>query len=428
MKVLILSPLFYPQGSGAEISTMLECKELLENGVDVVVVTNNKVRLDSRSSWLSKAKTYQIPMFFNSFIYPTGKPFGEYLYWFMQNSSWKYVRQIARNEKVDLIHIEHSFIGFSNEVLKPIIVTIRDYWPLCPYRILLYDSQRCCGSNRFPHAFSCRNDTYLGSGIAKIPHLTYVKFCMPILYAMNNIYQSIMAERLSQIDLLITVSGFMKEVIGKNLNIDRNKIEVLHTPIVPRPYVPHKSSGPTTLSYFGALEFHKGVMNLLYAFALAVKENSNLRLFICGDGSLKKRIKEMISRHHLSNYVTITGKIDHTSLDTIYKQTDIVVLPSLWPEPFARAAIESLTAGRIVLANPAGGTVEQIEEGKNGFYANCFDIHELARKIIDLGSLPREVISDMGVRAREYTLKKFDPSARIRELLRIYEKVLNARA
>jgi len=105
MKVLIISPLFPPQGSGAEISSMLEAKELAENGLEVLLVTNNYVKLDITDEFIKRIKIYQVPMFFTSFIYPRSIPFGEFAYWIFQENSWKNISEIARKESVDLIHI-----------------------------------------------------------------------------------------------------------------------------------------------------------------------------------------------------------------------------------------------------------------------------------------------------------------------------------
>jgi len=95
---------------------------------------------------------------FISFIYPSSKPFGEFNYWFFQRSTWKYIYDIAVRERVDLIHVEHAYIGFKREKRLPIVLTIRDYWPVCPYRTMSSAEGECCAFRSFIAGFPCRRD------------------------------------------------------------------------------------------------------------------------------------------------------------------------------------------------------------------------------------------------------------------------------
>lgn len=425
MKVLIISPLFPSQGSGAEISTMLECRELVENGVEVVLVTNSHVKLKCNDMWMKKIKSYQIPMSFISFIHPKNKPFGEFLYWFLQECSWKYISKTACEEKADLIHIEHAFIGFNkNDNWLPIIMTIRDYWPICPYRVLMNKEMKCCANRNFIGGFPCRWKIYSEYGATKFPHLFYNVLFTPILYLMYCKYHEIVKEKLKEIDQILTISNFVKDVIKSHIPLEDKEIEVIYTPIVTREYVPRKDSDEITFTYIGALEAHKGIMNLVKAFSIVTRKNSNVRLLICGEGALRPRIREFILGNNLTKNIKLLGRVNYETIDRVYEETDIVIVPSLWPEPFGRVVAESLISGRLVLINPVGGLKEQVDDGINGFYANCYDIKQLAEKMLELASYPKDEIILMGIKAREYTLKKFNPYERVKKLIRIYERLI----
>jgi len=73
---------------------------------------------------------------------------------------------------------------------------------------------------------------------------------------------------------------------------------------------------------------------------------------------MERRIRDYIHDANLGKYVRILGKIDYRRLHTVYQQTDVVVTPWLWPEPFARVVVEALCAGRPVIVNPVGGLKE----------------------------------------------------------------------
>lgn len=425
MKVLVISPLFPPQGSGAEISSMLECKELAENGVNVVLVTNNYVNLDLNDEWIKKVKIYQVPMFFTSFIYPKSKPFGEFAYWFCQGSSWKYICKIIFRERVDLIHIQHAYVGFKKEHTLSIVLTIRDYWPICPYRTLMNDKDGCCSDQTIIGIFPCRLKVYREYLPSKLPHLFYSTFFAPLLHTLDKKYKVLVREKLIQVDQLIAISDFIRNVVKRGIQLKEKDIEVLYPPIVVKDFVPKKKSSKRfTFTFIGALEIHKGIMNLLKAFSSAVRENADLRLLICGDGALKPKIHRYVSLNNLSNNVKFLGKINHREVNEVYKETDVVVVPSLWPEPFGRVVMESLIAGRIVIVNPIGGLREQVDDGVNGFYANCYNPEQLKEKMLEIASHSVDEIISMGIKARDYTLKKFDKQKRIKKLLKSYEKLL----
>lgn len=425
MKVLIISPLFPPQGSGAEISSMLEAKELAENGLEVLLVTNNYVKLDITDEFIKRIKIYQVPMFFTSFIYPRSIPFGEFAYWIFQENSWKNISEIARKESVDLIHIEHAYIGFSKDnSALPIILTIRDYWPICPYRVLMDERAVCCANRNFIGGFRCRWEIYSEYGTAKFPHLLYNIIFTPLLHSMYKRYNIMIERKLKEVDQIVTISNFLKKIIESGISLRSKEIQVIYPSIGNNAYIPRRNSNKITFTYIGSLEAHKGVIKLVNSFSSIVRKNDKLELLICGEGGLKSRIREYILRNNLNKHIKLLGKIDHRLIGKVYENTDVVVVPSLWPEPYGRVVIESLVAGRLVIVNPVGALKEQVDDGINGFYANCYDIKKLAEKMLEITCYSKDEIISMGIKAREYTLKKFNPKERIKKLIKIYERLI----
>jgi glycosyltransferase involved in cell wall biosynthesis len=425
MKILLLSPMFPPQGSGAEISSLLECRDLVEHGFDLVLVTNNRVSITIDEDWYRKLKVYHIPMSFISFIYPLSKPFGEFNYWFFQNFTWKYVYNIAIKEKIDLIHIQHAYIGFKKEKGLPIVLTIRDYWPICPYRTLFSDKEKCCALRSFIAGFPCRRKTYLEYGLTKVPHLAYNMYFTPLLNILSRKLHSMTSTAFQEVDRFIAISHFLRDIICKNLNIPSKKVDVLYPPLPNLPYVPRENnSSKITFTFIGALEAHKGVKNLLRAFHIAIYRNKEIMLLLCGSGGMKKWLKDYIRSANLEQYIKVIGKVDLAKFYDIYQRTDVVVVPSLWPESFGRVAMEALCAGRPVVVNPIGGLREQIIDGFNGFYVDCYDIYKLAEGILNISNMPKKELIQMGLKAREDILKRLGSEKRVRKLIKIYNSVI----
>jgi glycosyltransferase involved in cell wall biosynthesis len=232
-------------------------------------------------------------------------------------------------------------------------------------------------------------------------------------------------EAFQEVNRFIAVSYFMQHIICKNLNMASKKIDVIYPPLPNFPYIPRENSpSKITFTYIGGLEVHKGIKNLLRAFHIATSKNKEIELLVCGSGTMERWIKNYIHNANLEKYIKVIGKVNFMKLYEIYQKTDIVIVPSLWPEPFGRVAMEALCAGRPVIVNPVGGLREQVIDGFNGFYVNCYNIHELAKGILDISETPRQILFQMGFKAREDVLKRFDSEIRAQKLLKVYELVV----
>ena len=60
---------------------------------------------------------------------------------------------------------------------------------------------------------------------------------------------------------------------------------------------------------------------------------------------------------------------------------DVVVMPSITPEPFGRVALEAQAMGRPIVAFAHGGAVESIEHGKTGWLAMPGDVDSLTENL-----------------------------------------------
>jgi glycosyltransferase involved in cell wall biosynthesis len=67
----------------------------------------------------------------------------------------------------------------------------------------------------------------------------------------------------------------------------------------------------------------------------------------------------------------------------------VVVIPSLWDEPFPRTALEAMASGRLVVASRVGGLPEIIDHERTGLLAPAGDSVELARTLEAVQERPR---------------------------------------
>ncbi len=67
--------------------------------------------------------------------------------------------------------------------------------------------------------------------------------------------------------------------------------------------------------------------------------------------------------------VTFEGWVDPARRASLLADTDVAAMPSLWPEPYGLAGLESVVAGVPVAAFRSGGVPEWLKDGVTGVLA-----------------------------------------------------------
>ncbi len=114
----------------------------------------------------------------------------------------------------------------------------------------------------------------------------------------------------------------------------------------------------------GRLLPEKGFTYLTNAFEKINKKHVNAHLFIAGGGPL---LDELYSKYHNGNFnIHILGEIAHDSLMDLLSASDIVVIPSYYPEGLPTFILEAGISNCAVIATPMGGTLEVISSEDYG--------------------------------------------------------------
>jgi glycosyltransferase involved in cell wall biosynthesis len=98
-----------------------------------------------------------------------------------------------------------------------------------------------------------------------------------------------------------------------------------------------------------------------------------------------------------SSRVTFLG---HTDSKLFYERVDVVVVPSLWHEPFGRTAIEPWAYGIPVIASNRGGLAEIVEDGVTGIVVDPDERGSLTRALRRF-SADRELVGRLGENCRQ---------------------------
>ncbi len=174
--------------------------------------------------------------------------------------------------------------------------------------------------------------------------------------------------------------------------------------------------------YAGRLEPEKGVMQLLECFAVVVERMAEARLTLAGTGSLDRELRDRVRRMGLEASVELTGHLNGESMRRLYRQARLLVMPSLWPEPFGLAGPEAMSYGVPVVGSGRGGMSSWLKDGKNGLVADPDDRQAFAVAVVRLLE-DDELYGTLSENARK-GVRRFAPERHARQLEDVYLDVL----
>ena len=126
-----------------------------------------------------------------------------------------------------------------------------------------------------------------------------------------------------------------------------------------------KPSSRGNLLFLGRLTRLKGAAALLQAIPMAEKQMGRpLSATVAGDGPERKRLEEFARRNRLT--AKFTGWLGSSQKADVISKADLLVVPSLWPEPFGLVGIEAGAQGVPAVAYDVGGISDWLISGYSG--------------------------------------------------------------
>ena len=168
----------------------------------------------------------------------------------------------------------------------------------------------------------------------------------------------------------------------------------------------------------GRLEHYKGFHILINSINDIIKKYKNIKLIIAGTGNYKDQLKQLTNKLKLNNYIEFTGKLSYDKIKEHYFNSDIIVLPSIWPEPMGRIQLEAISAGKPIIASNIGG-IPEIVNDKTGILVKP-NKDELTRAILKLIK-NKKLRLKLGREANKL-YGKFNQERFIEKIIKIYNK------
>jgi phosphatidylinositol alpha-1,6-mannosyltransferase len=238
---------------------------------------------------------------------------------------------------------------------------------------------------------------------------------------------------------LVANSEHTRTLLARDWGVRHERIHVLHPGVDTHAFVPASPDDAVRAQLgwrdrrvvltVGALQQRKGQDMMIRAMPLLLARYPNLLYSIGGEGWERPRLERVVDELGLSTAVQFRGVPEDSELVHCYQQCDLFALPNRqvgWDfEGFGIVLLEAQACGKAVLAGSSGGTVETLRPGETGFVADCSTPEGVAQAIGNALADPAR-LAQMGQRAREWVVGRFDWSALVPQAMRIFGDVLNS--
>lgn len=151
------------------------------------------------------------------------------------------------------------------------------------------------------------------------------------------------------------------------------------------------------------LEPEKGHEYLLIAMRSLRNEGHKVRLAITGKGGNRERLEELVQELKIDDCVNFVGFVD--SVADFLASIDVFVVPSIDSEGLPTTILESMAAGRLVVATDVGGATEAIANDQSGLIVPPANVDALVvsiRQILDNPNQMNQLIERARTRVAEH--------------------------
>lgn len=275
-----------------------------------------------------------------------------------QGEMLDFARRLLDSEKPDVVHAAHTlgvhdFIYAAREAGIPYLLTLTDFFLLCPKCILMTSSQNLCAGPE--------GGTACGELCPEFPNS-----------AIRNRIQ-VAGDFLRNAHRVIAPSKFLSEMFRKEYG-DLNARLIgygINYSKIRRNQKLYNAGDKLTFFYGGSFTRHKGVHILAKAFK-DVRGDAELKIY--GSGQYDYPLKQAADE---DPRIKLCGVFSADRIGEVLSQVDVVVVPSIWYENTPIILLEALASNLPAVVTDLGGMTEVVQEGINGRTFQIGDVAEL---------------------------------------------------
>lgn len=424
MKVILVNAYCPPYApGGAEFSMIALAEHMAGRGISVTIITPNYGQPPQVPD------NVQIVTISSPFDLPIGQSIDVGI-WLVTEEFKKTMAGaiIHAWSPGDVIHLQNMTVveaGLQAQAYGcgPLIATIRDTTPLCLCGWCMMSSSetppRCCQTWMDQIFCAWQYSTHQIVPASLLRRL----YQQPRYWTQWRKTQKL-RRQLAKLDHLITVShGFRALLLKNGVGTPKTLTAVYNMPspdqtMPTEDFVAHWRSvlqlsvGAQVILFVGKRSLGKGVPYLLRAMEHVNHRHPNAVLVMVGKGPVPVP----------TPYLRVHGPVSQQDLAAFYSLATVVVIPSIWPEPFSRVLLESMMFNRPVIATDVGGSSEGVIDGQNGWIVPPRDAAKLSGAISEALEHSDD-LSRMGKNGQALLGNRFSAGRSLAQLEDIYRQV-----
>lgn len=352
MKICIINSFYYPDiVGGAEVSVLKLAEQLYKDGNEVYVLCtsdkNKKEVINGVNIFRIKVGNICNPIDVCNKVkkinYLKLKMY--YLLDKFNILNFNILLESLKQINPDVVHINNIYgispviWGICKKIDIPIVQTLRDYSLLSSKDIFM---------NKIKRKFY----SFLSKDINIVT--------APSKYTLDKFVENGYF-RNSKKEVIYNSIDYLEEDVSRVLSIKKNNISC---------------KDKTKYVYLGRLEKEKGIEYLINCFQKI--KNPKIELLIAGKGECENYVINVSKYDSRIKYI---GFINEKEIEDLLTESDVLVIPSLWPEPFGRVIIEAYKFSMPVIGTINGGIPEIIINNKTGILVSPNSEKELINAI-----------------------------------------------
>jgi glycosyltransferase involved in cell wall biosynthesis len=235
--------------------------------------------------------------------------------------------------------------------------------------------------------------------------------------------------------LIVTISNYSLEKIKQFYKVNETKVRIVPNGVDVERFKPFADREATKrqfgvgdepcVLFVGSLIPRKGLPFLVEAAKIIVKEKSNTKFLIVGEGPLRKQLDNSLEAAKLTRNFKFLGNLKDDKLPAVYNCADVFVLPSI-QEGQGIVLLEAQACAKPIVAFNIGGVNEAVCNGETGLLVNLGNTDEFADAMLKLIS-EKNLQDKMGTTGRKFVLENFTWDICAQKMLNIYYDVLGRR-
>ena len=356
---------------GTEIHTESLARGLAAVGHSVAVLT--RVRRASASECVVRSEAADGVTVYRLYAPEPRGTYAAFQDSFQNTTALTAFKRVLSEHRPDVVHIHHlkglhhGIADLARELRIPQVLTLHDYWYFCGTWQLLRTQGNVCGGPRlWLNCVDCaahRTGTRLLWGAA------------PAVAALLAYRERVLARVVQQADRVIAPSEYVRARYAARYAL-AERLQLLGHGIDPLPVnnpAPRDPAAPLRVLFAGGLSVPKGAHILVEA--VRTLPPNRIRLDICGDESTFQEYAARLKASAQGLPVRFHGPLNHTQLGERMSDSDVLAVPSIWPETASLVALEARAAGLPIIASDIGALPERVHEDGDGWLVPAGDQH-----------------------------------------------------